>query len=54
MVVFDAERIIDRGTFEEPNLYPDGIDCVIVNGNVAVNNGTVTAHQYGQPLRRGR
>ncbi|MCH9675827.1 MAG: D-aminoacylase [Gammaproteobacteria bacterium] len=54
VVVFDAERIIDRGTFEEPNLYPDGIDCVIVNGNVAVNNGTVTAHRYGQPLRRGR
>lgn len=39
VVVFDPETIIDKGTFEEPRQYPDGIKHVFVNGKAAVKDG---------------
>ena len=52
LVLFDPERIIDRGTFEEPNRYPDGIAAVIVAGTVAVRDGQLTGARAGRVLRR--
>ena len=34
LVVFDPERVIDRATFEDSKQYPEGIECVIVQGQV--------------------
>jgi dihydroorotase/N-acyl-D-amino-acid deacylase len=53
LVVFDPERIRDRATFEEPNVYSEGVDAVIVNGAVALEGGRVTAERSGRPLLRG-
>ncbi len=52
LVLFDSERIIDRGTFEDPNCYPDGIAHVFVNGTWAVRDGVLTAERAGHALRR--
>ena len=52
LVVFDPERIIDRGTFENPNQYPDGIAHVFVNGTQIVRDGAHTGARPGQALRR--
>ena len=38
VVVFDYNRIQDRATYEEPTLYPDGIEWVLVNGEVAIDH----------------
>jgi N-acyl-D-aspartate/D-glutamate deacylase len=32
VVVFDPEKIRDVATFEEPNVYSEGIEHVVVNG----------------------
>ena len=32
VVIFDAGKIADRSTFEDPHQYPAGIDHVLVNG----------------------
>jgi len=40
LVVFDAERVIDRATFEDSKQYPLGIEYVIVEGQVIVQGGT--------------
>jgi N-acyl-D-amino-acid deacylase len=53
LVVFDAQRITDRATYEDPRQYPDGIDYVIVNGEVAAESGRQTASRAGRVLRRG-
>ena len=37
LVVFDPERVIDRATFEDSKQYPEGIECVIVQGQEAIN-----------------
>ena len=35
LVIFDAEEIIDRATFENPAQAATGIDCVMVGGEVS-------------------
>jgi dihydroorotase/N-acyl-D-amino-acid deacylase len=52
VVVFDPERVIDRATFEVPNVYSEGIDTVVVNGKVVLDEGTMTGERPGRPLPR--
>lgn len=40
IVMFDPKTIADKGTFVEPNQYPEGIEIVMVNGRIALINGT--------------
>lgn len=39
LVVLDADRVIDRATFEEPARFPDGILHVLVNGEAVLADG---------------
>ena len=52
VVVFDAEKIIDEATFDEPHTYPIGIAAVIVNGRLVIDGDTHTEALPGQLLRR--
>src|SRR3954470_18876946 len=50
LVVFDAERIADTATFEDPKRYPDGIEIVVVNGKVVLEGGKRTRERPGVAL----
>ena len=50
VVVFDLETLADRATYDEPTLFPDGIDYVIVNGSVVVDHGRHTGARSGHVL----
>lgn len=52
IVLFDAEEIIDRGTFEDPNHAPAGVAHVFVNGEHVVRDGAHTGSRPGRVLRR--
>ncbi|MBI4043066.1 MAG: D-aminoacylase [Deltaproteobacteria bacterium] len=52
IVVFDLDRIEDCATFEDPKQYPSGIDFVLVNGQIAVENGELTGVRNGKVLKR--
>lgn len=52
LVIFDPATVGDRATFERPFAYPVGIDTVIVNGTVVLDEGTHTGARPGQVLRR--
>jgi N-acyl-D-amino-acid deacylase len=54
LVIFDADSVADRATFEEPHQYPIGIPYVIINGALAVESGRFTGARAGRVLRRGR
>jgi dihydroorotase/N-acyl-D-amino-acid deacylase len=54
LVVLDPDVVIDRGTFQDPHQYPAGIDWVLVNGRVAVEDGSFTDVRAGIVLKRGR
>ena len=53
VVVFDPERIRDRATFEHSGVESEGIDFLLVNGVLAVEEGKVTGARAGRALRRG-
>jgi N-acyl-D-amino-acid deacylase len=50
VTVFDPRRVIDRATFETPNQFPEGINYVLVNGQISVDNGKRTPALAGRPL----
>lgn len=52
VTVFDAEKIRDVGTFEDPHHYPEGIAFVLVNGTPVVDAGKFTAARPGKVIRR--
>jgi len=51
LVVFDPERITDTSTFESPIRYPEGIDFVMVNGELTVEDGVHLGVRAGRTLR---
>jgi len=51
IVIFDPDRIIDRGTYENPQQKPEGIHHVLVNGTPVILNGVLTGALPGKVLR---
>ena len=54
IVIFNADTVKTRATREDPHHYPVGIDYVIVNGEVVIDDGENTGATPGRGLRRGR
>lgn len=52
LVLFDPDAVRDKGTFEQPRQYPDGIRHVIIGGKLAVRDGRFTGQRTGTVLRR--
>lgn len=52
MVLFDAQNITEKGTYTEPEQYPDGILYVMVSGRWAIRDGQDTGVRSGQVIRR--
>jgi N-acyl-D-amino-acid deacylase len=52
IVIFDPERVIDRATWDEPHQYPEGIDYVIVNGRIVIDQGEHTGLLPGRVLKK--
>ncbi len=54
IVVFNPDTVKTHATREDPKHYPVGIDYVIVNGQVVVDQGENTGALPGRAIRRGR
>ena len=54
VVVFDPARVRSNATVDEPRQFPDGIEHVIVNGELVVDGGRHTGALPGRALRHGR
>ena len=52
LVMFDPATVADTATFEEPFQYPVGIDTVLVNGTVVLDEGKHTNARPGKVLKR--
>jgi len=52
VVVFDADGIQDTATYEQPNAFPRGIEYVMVNGEIVVEEGRHQRKLAGKVLRR--
>lgn len=54
IVLFDLEKIMDKASYEEPTQPPEGIEYVIVNGVISVEDGQTTGVRSGEVLRRNK
>jgi len=52
LVLFDPRTILDRATFQEPQLISTGVQRVFVNGTEVWSDGKVTGNRPGRALRR--
>ncbi len=50
IVIFNADSLVDLATYEEPRRLSQGIEYVIVNGRIAVENGRPTGVLAGRAL----
>ncbi len=54
LVILDADTVRATCTYEDPCLYPEGIEWVLVAGEPVVADGRHTGARPGRTLRRGR
>jgi N-acyl-D-aspartate/D-glutamate deacylase len=50
VTIFDLNTLSDNATYEQPTLYPAGIEYVLVNGAVTIERGTHTGARAGKVL----
>ena len=54
ITMFNPQRVIDRATYTDPFQYSEGIEYVIVNGTLVLDQGHHTGARPGRALRRGK
>jgi N-acyl-D-aspartate/D-glutamate deacylase len=53
IVVFDPQTIVDRSTWNSPDVAPVGVSEVLINGVAVLTGATMTGNAPGQYLERG-
>ena len=51
ITIFDYDAIQDRATFEEPALPPEGIDYVLIGGEMVLKKGVILKDTCGKSVR---
>jgi N-acyl-D-aspartate/D-glutamate deacylase len=51
IVIFNPETVIDNSTFSKPHQYPTGINYVITNGTIVIQESKHTGKLPGRVLR---
>lgn len=51
ITIFDPDRIIDKATYDDPFQYPEGIEYVIVNGEIVIDKGSFIDKRAGIVIR---
>tara|TARA_B100000902_G_scaffold21425_1_gene25746 strand:+ start:2652 stop:4238 length:1587 start_codon:yes stop_codon:yes gene_type:complete len=52
ITIFNEKEIIDKATFEDPHQYPEGIEYVVVNGQLAIDESVFMKIKAGEILRK--
>ncbi|WP_053954802.1 amidohydrolase family protein [Inediibacterium massiliense] len=52
ITIFDDQTIIDQASFDKPNLKPQGIDYVLINGKIAIENGIIIHNANGKIIKK--
>lgn len=52
ITIFNNSTIIDKATFQDPQLKPEGVEYVIIDGKIAVKNGMTINNKVGKFIKR--
>jgi len=50
VTIFDLDKLQDRATYDEPMVFPTGIEYVLVNGVVTIDHDQHTGAKAGKVL----
>jgi N-acyl-D-amino-acid deacylase len=51
ILVFNPETIRDKATWQEPHQYSEGVEYLLINGELAIENGEYAGTLPGKPIR---
>lgn len=51
ITIFNPQTIRDTATYEHPSSLPEGVECVLVNGQLEFEGGALTGAKAGRALR---
>jgi len=51
ITIFDYDKLQDKATYEEPALVPEGIEYVLIHGEIAVKYGKLVNRTLGRSVR---
>jgi N-acyl-D-amino-acid deacylase len=54
IVIFDADKLTDRATYEEPHQYSEGVRYLLINGQPVIEEGTYNGQLAGKPIRKNK
>ena len=52
LLIFKPEAVIDNATFESPAEYSEGMEWIILNGELVVQEGMFTNQLAGRAIRK--
>lgn len=52
ITIFNAETIQDNSQFTDPHHYPTGVEYVLINGQITIENGVLNNTRAGELLRK--
>jgi N-acyl-D-aspartate/D-glutamate deacylase len=52
VIMFDEKTIADKSTYEQPEIFAEGMKYVVVNGKVVVDNGKFNGVLAGRPVKK--
>jgi N-acyl-D-amino-acid deacylase len=52
ITVLNPEKVQSSSSFKNPFQYPEGIESVIINGEIAYHKGLLTEERYGKTIRK--
>ena len=52
ITIFDPEKMQDKATFDKPNLAPEGIEYVLIGGEIALEKGEIRNNTCGKAIRK--
>jgi len=51
-VIFDLKKLDDKSSYEKPTEKPEGIEYVIINGEIQLENGLINNKKIGKIIRK--
>jgi len=54
IVIFDPEKITDKATFSDPHQYSEGIQLLVINGKIVIEDGNYNGKLAGKALRKNK
>jgi N-acyl-D-aspartate/D-glutamate deacylase len=52
IVVFNPETLTDKATFSEPHQHSVGIEYLVINGKIVIDQGAYNGKLAGKPIRK--